>query len=854
MISLPIDASIPEILDSLRQNPCLVLIAPPGSGKTTRVPPALLGSGLLRPENPGIILLQPRRVATRGVAARIADENGWKLGEEVGYQIRFEKRAGPRTRLRVETEGILNRRIVADPFLEGIGAVILDEFHERSLHTDLAIALLKEIRSTVREDLILIVMSATLDPAPISRFLDDCPVIEAKGRTYPVEIFHALTPRSAINQGVVAALEKLLAENDDGGDILVFLPGVEEIRRAGAELGRLSAQASLTVLPLHGSLSTEEQDRALRPAASRKVILATNIAETSLTIEGVRSVIDSGLAKVASYDASRGLDRLTVSRISRASADQRAGRAGRTGPGRCVRLWSEAEHRALEASETAEIDRLDLASTLLNVHVWSGAGASDFGWFSPPSSSRHEAAERLLVLLGALGHVDRKITPIGKDLLRIPAHPRIARILLQAASEGYPRSGATISSLLSEKDILDARRSSSARTERSLSDLFSRVEAFQEAEARQFAIHLLDRGIDVSAVRQAARVRDDLLKISGRVLGDSNRDHGKPDDETLLRWLLLAYPDRVVRMRGVEGTGVMVGGRGIRLSGESQVRDQEFLLAMDPREERYAGLLEARVRVASAIRPEWLEEFFPHQVRRERIVTYNSERRRAVAVSSIYFSDLLIKQDASGRVDPSEASSALAEFLSADVEAFFRNDASAGPWLERLAFLRKTMPDADWPTFDREALVEILGEACQGVSTLDELQRVPLAPLLKGRLSYEQSRRLDEEAPEAIVVPSGNRIRLTYEPTRTPVLAVRLQEVFGWQESPKLAGGRVSVVLHLLGPNYRPVQITDDLGNFWADTYFQVRKDLRSRYPRHSWPDEPLKAKPEAKGGRRKAD
>ena len=852
MIPLPIDENIPQILESLRRNRCLVLVAPPGSGKTTRVPPALLRSGLLDSKHPGILLLQPRRVAARGAAARIAEENGWVLGEEVGYQIRFEKRAGPRTRLRVETEGILNRQIINDPFLDGIGAVILDEFHERSLHSDLAIALLKEIRETVRDDLIVIVMSATLDAEPISRFLGDCPVIQAHGRVYPVDLVYQPTARTQTSQAVAFAVEKLLERNDDdGGDILVFLPGVEEIRRAGAELSGLASKANLAVFPLHGSLSTEEQDRALRPTSRRKVILATNIAETSLTIEGVRSVIDTGLAKVSSYDAARGLDRLTVTRISRASADQRAGRAGRTGPGRCVRLWSEAEQRALEPAETPEIERLDLATTVLTVHVWGVARASDFGWFTPPPTASLEASERLLTLLGAIGDADRKVTPIGHDLLKIPAHPRLARLLLQAISEGYPKVGVAVSALLSEKDIFNDRRGSPTNSERGSSDILARLEALRETESLDGSRDLSHRGIDPAAIRLVIRAREDLLKMSARAFGLGPSRDDRPDDETILRWILLAYPDRVVRMRGVERTGVMMGGRGIRLSHESVVRDHEFLLALDPREERRGGTLEARVRIASAIDPEWLDEFFPGHVRRERVVSYDQERQKGVAVNSTYYGDLLLKQDSTGRVDRAEASKAIVDHLGADVESFFHEDKAASSWLSRLDFLRTAMPEIDWPDFDREAMLDILNEAAEGRATLEELRRVSLVPLLKGRLSYEQSRRIDEEAPEALLVPSGQRIRLTYESGRPPVLAVRLQEVFGWTETPRLAGGRIAVVLHLLGPNYRPVQITDDLGNFWATTYFQVRKDLRSRYPRHAWPDEPLKAKAEAKGVRR---
>ncbi|MBV8230229.1 MAG: ATP-dependent RNA helicase, partial [Planctomycetaceae bacterium] len=384
MIPLPIDPKIPEILASLREHRRLVLVAPPGAGKTTRIPAAIVTGGLLSTEHPALVLLQPRRVATRASAERIAEENGWRVGEEVGYQIRFERRIGPRTRLRVTTEGILNRQLVGDPFLEGVGAVVLDEFHERSLHTDLALALLREVREMVRDDLILVVMSATMDAGPVARFLGDCPVLSVEGRAFPVEVAYRPTTRPAAPQAIVAAVEEALAGPDDPGDILVFLPGAEEIRRAAARLEPLARRDDLLVLPLHGALSAEDQQRPLRPSDRRKVILATNIAETSLTIDGVQTVIDSGLARFASVDPQRGLDRLELGRISRASATQRAGRAGRTGPGRCLRLWSEREQRGLAEADLPEVHRVDLGATVLALHAWGLSDAGRFTWFEPP--------------------------------------------------------------------------------------------------------------------------------------------------------------------------------------------------------------------------------------------------------------------------------------------------------------------------------------------------------------------------------------------------------------------------------------------------------------------------------------
>lgn len=857
MTPLPIDPIVPEIVSTLRQHRALVLVAPPGSGKTTRVPPALLAAGTLSTACPSVVLLQPRRVAARAAAARIADERGWMLGEEVGYQVRFEKRVGPRTRLRVETEGVLERQLVADPFLEGVGAVVLDEFHERSLHTDLALALLKESREAGRDDLLLVVMSATLDAGPVARFLGDCPVIRAEGRTFPVTISYRPTVRPAAADSVAAAVDEALADPAaDPGHVLVFLPGADEIRRAA---GALAGRAGLDVLPLHGSLSAEDQDRALRPSDRRKVVLATNVAETSITIDGVRTVIDTGLARSASHDPARGLDRLELGRISKASADQRAGRAGRTAPGRCVRLWAEREQRGLAESETPEVARVDLASTVLALHAWGTTDPARFGWFEPPPADRLAAAGSLLVMLGALTEPEHRLTPLGRSLLDVPAHPRLARLLAAAAADGHPRAGAALAALLSEKDLLatgprhPGGHFTRAATARGDSDLLVRLDLLAEAERARFGPALRDRGTDPHAARRVARTRDDLLRTARRLPGGRDERPGGPEVDQVLRWVLLAYPDRVVRRRGREATGLMVGGRGVRLDPSSVVREADYFLALDPREDRRAGAgpREARVRIASAVRPEWIEEEFPGSLRRERSVRFDADRQRAVGVTSVWYRDLLMSEETHARVDMAEASAALADALRTRAREFVAGDEAASAWLGRVEFLRRAMPELGWPEFDDEALGEMIAAACAGRRTLDEVRAVPLVPLLRGRLGHVLARTLDEQAPEALTVPSGSRIRLAYEPERPPVLAVRLQELFGWTETPRLAGGRVPVVLHLLGPNFRPVQVTDDLRSFWATTYFQVRKDLRARYPRHAWPDDPLSARAEARGGRR---
>ncbi len=456
MTELPIDASLNRIIEQLTPG-SLVLVAPPGSGKTTRVPPAILRSGLLSADHPAVIVLEPRRVAARAAAARIAEEQGWRLGEEVGYQIRFERRFSSQTRLRFLTEGILTRQLLADPFLDNVGAVVIDELHERSLHGDLALALLREIRQEVRPDLILVAMSATLDAAPVAHFLNDCPIVRVEGRAHEVSIQYRPADRPASPETIVPVIQEWLSAPGGSGHFLVFLPGLAEIRRVARRLEPAAAGMGALVLPLHGSLPAEEQDRAIRPSDRRKIILSTNVAETSLTIDGVTCVIDSGLARIVRYDGQRGVDRWELVRISRAAADQRAGRAGRTGPGVCVRLWSERDHRARPAFEQPEIHRVDLSATVLTLYAWGVSDPARFGWFDPPAPDRLTAAGQLLLLLGGLAGDPPRITPLGRAMLDLPVHPRLARLLIAARDDGRADDGAAIAALLSEKDIRRAR-------------------------------------------------------------------------------------------------------------------------------------------------------------------------------------------------------------------------------------------------------------------------------------------------------------------------------------------------------------------------------------------------------------
>jgi ATP-dependent helicase HrpB len=840
IVPLPIDSHLAEIVGGLRASNSLVVVAEPGAGKTTRVPPAILRLNILGGEHPNLIMLQPRRVAARAAAQRIADENRWPLGgTEIGYQIRFEKRLTDQTRIRILTEGILTRQLLADPFLEGVGLVILDEFHERSVHIDLAIAMLRELQQTVRPDLKIIVMSATLQAEPAAKFLGNCPIIRVPGRMFPVEIEHRPHASLKLIPRAVAAIEDVLGHAESAGDILVFLPGAEEIRRVQRELG---AHDDLAILPLHGSLPPGEQFRALEPSSRRKVVLATNIAETSLTIDGVRWVIDTGLARVPEFDPRRGIDRLELKQISKASATQRAGRAGRTAPGRCVRLWSAKEQAALEDFELPEIKRVDLCSAVLDLHAWGKPKPGEFGWFEAPPAESLVAAQSLLELLGAF---DPKV---GKILTRLPLHPRLGRLLVAAAEAGYVEEGAALAALLSEKDVrrpdYSQPRHLRGPATQSDSDLLLRLDDLNS--------HRRDEAIDPITLRQVEKVRDELSRLAHRMHAAKARE---PSREMLLKLPLYAYPDRVCRRRANDSAaGLMTGGSGVRLDPESIVRRGEFFLALDAWHDPRSPTSEAQVRVASAIEVQWLHELFPQFITREKKVEFDESRQRVKASIITRYRDLVIAEEANVAVNAEDASRVFIDSIRPQAESIFAADESASQVLARVAFLRRHMPEHPWPVFDAKTLGDILEENGAGKKSVEEMKRQDLAGALESRLPYPLNDLLRQHAPVAMEVPTGNRIRLEYRAGgEAPILAVRLQEVFSWTDTPRIAGGRVAVLLHLLGPNYRPVQITSDLKSFWKTTYFQVRKDLRVRYPKHSWPEDPLTALPVAKGSRRSA-
>ncbi len=858
--TLPIDHVLPDVVAALRQHNAVVLRAPAGAGKTTRVPPALLDAPL---GDGRIIMLEPRRLAARTAAARIANERNSRVGDLVGYQVRFDERVSRHSRIVAITDGILLRRLQSDPFLEGIDAVLFDEFHERRLDSDLALGMVRRVQQTVRPDLKIVVMSATLDPAPIAQWLGNCPIIESQGRTFPVEIEYSRGhDRRPLPQRAAEGVARVLPGTP--GDVLVFLPGVGEIRRTERELEPLARRLDLAVMPLFGDMPAEEQDQVLAPNPRRKIVLATNVAETSVTIDGITAVVDTGYARVMQFDPHVGLDRLELTPISNASADQRAGRAGRTQPGHCLRLWDEAAHRARPDYESPEIRRLDLAGPVLQLRCWGESDVLAFPWYETPAPDSIAQANRLLQRLGALSNDD--VTDVGRAMVRLPVHPRLSRLLLAGVRLGIPGRAALCAALLSERDPFHrggGPGSPATRPHVSQSDVVDRVAAFEEFEQRgQTETHL--GSLNIGAARSIQRVRDQLL----RLLGDEHimdamdsmeqplpsgpsprpaplnerppqRGERGDNDEQLMRALLAGFPDRLARRRDVgSDKGVMVGQRGVRLSPRSLVTTAELFLCIDVD----GAASDAIVHQASAVERKWLP---PELLRTADELFFHPSQRQVTARRRTYWDDLLLDESPAQVPQSDEAAELLFQAAVPQWDRVFPGgDDVLTTFINRVRSLSSWMPEAGLPSLDHDQLHSVLRELCRGRRSFAELQKAPWLAAVQGLLSYEQLRLLDREAPERIAVPSGNRIRLEYEPGRPPVLAVRIQEVFGLRQTPRIAAGRVPVLLHLLAPNMRPQQVTDDLESFWANTYEVVRKELKRRYPKHSWPEDPLAAEP----------
>lgn len=823
---LPVAASLPALRDALEHPGVAVLQAPPGAGKTTIVPLELLDQPWLAGRR--IVMLEPRRLAARAAARRMAFLLREPVGETVGYRVRFDSRVSPRTRIEVVTEGVLTRIRQDDPALEGIGLLLFDEFHERSIHADLGLALALETRSVLRPDLRLLVMSATLDGERVARLLDDSPVITSRGREYAVEIrYRPRTQGQRLDAAVAGVIREALEAHR--GDILGFLPGVAEIRRTGERLEQSALPRGIRLHQLHGMRSLEEQDAAIvpAPAGSRKVVLATSIAETSLTIEGVAVVIDAGLMRVPRFSPRTGMSRLETVRVTRASAEQRRGRAGRTAPGVCYRMWSAADEAGLVPFNTPEILATDLAALALHLAAAGVRRPDQLRWLDPPPESSWNQAIELLGLLGAIDREGR-ITPRGRAMADLPIHPRLGHMMIEARRLQLGSLAAELAALLSDRDI--ARSDSGAEAD---ADIRLRLDALRRGRG------VPGLTVDHGALRRAqAEAAEWRRRLHAR---------GTAAESEAGRLLALAYPDRIARSRGGPGRFLLRNGRGARLGSGQSLARSEWIVAADLDD---AGS-ESVIRTAAPLAPEVVEELARDAESADEVIwdegTASVRPRRIRRLGAI-----VIDERSLPRPDPEQVRAVLLRAIaSAGIERLPWSD-EALLLRQRLAFLHRV--DPDWRDVSDQALLAVLdqwlGPEIEGMNRLEQLTPVRLKQALSRLVPPDRRAALDRLAPERIEVPSGSRIAIDYSDPERPVLAVRLQEVFGLRATPRIAGGRVSLTLHLLSPAYRPVQVTRDLESFWQTGYFEVRKDLRGRYPKHPWPDDPLTA-PAGRRGRR---
>jgi ATP-dependent helicase HrpB len=841
---LPVYELEPAILASLRGRGRVIVRAPTGSGKSTQVPQMLLRAGLL--DRGEAVVLQPRRLAARMLARRVAEEVGTPLGERVGYQIRLESRVSERTRIRFVTEGILLRQMTFDPGLRGVAAVVFDEFHERHLYGDISLAKALAIQRTVRPDLKIAVMSATLDAGALRDYLAPCDVLESLGRTFPVRIEYLAKPANFETDPVwdVAARECERAAGATGGDMLVFMPGAYEIGRTIQAIQGLRGLRDFAVLPLHGELPPEAQDRAVARSPGRKIIVSTNVAETSLTIDGVTTVIDSGLARTARFDPARGINTLLVERISAASADQRAGRAGRTAPGVCVRLWTEREHAQRPAHELPEVKRLDLSEVVLTLKASGIDDLSAFDWFERPDARGLEKAESLLRDLGALSGPAGAITEVGRRMLRFPVHPRYARMFLEAQERGCVRSVALMAALTQGRNFLlrgAARQVEEAREEalgeEHESDFFLLMRAWRFADRSAYSLDACRRlGIHAQAARQVGPLFEQFVGIAADEGLDASER--RIDGAEVRKCVLAGFPDHLARRldAGTLRCELIHGRRGM-LARESAIGKAPLFVAAEITEVGgRAGEVSVILNIATAVEEAWLRELFPGELRDLREVTYDAAAKRVVARRERRFRDLVLEsRSGSDDVPENEAAALLAREVLAGRIAIDAWDEAAEQWITRVNRMAEWFPEYEVNPVtpaDRTTLVE---QVCYGETSARGVKGREVMPVLRDWLTAEQLAAMDEVVPERLTMANGRRSRLTYAREGPPVLSARIQELFGIDGGFTLGRGRVPVRIEVLAPNQRPIQVTDDLGSFWRDIYPKIKPELSRRYPRHEW-------------------
>ena len=845
---LPIYEIQEAIVASVRDQRRVIISAPTGSGKSTQVPQMLLNAGLLGTGQ--VVVLQPRRLATRLLASRVAWERKTELGSEVGYQIRFENVTSPQTRIRFVTEGVLLRQLVLDPALPGVSAVIFDEFHERHLYGDITLARALDLQETIRPDLKLIVMSATLDAARLEEYLAPCRVLESQGRTYPVTMRFSGSPSYTDKRPVweqAAEAFSDFVQSGGEGDVLVFMPGSYEIIQTIQAISNTNESRGFVLLPLHGELPPREQDAAVARYEKRKVVVATNVAETSLTIDGVRCVIDSGLARIPRYDPQRGINTLLVDKISRASADQRAGRAGRTAPGTCLRLWSQEEHAHRPAQEAPEIKRLDLAEVILTLKAADIANLSKFRWLDPPEQMALTRGEQLLADLGALEPnqetAESRITDVGRKMLAFPLHPRYSRMLLAAAEYRCVHQACLIAALTQGRDLLlrNVDRETNERREdllgeKAASDFWILMRAWNYAARNNFQLEACRKlGLHMVTARQVGPLFQQFLDIARREGLETNPT--EVPDQALQKCILIGFSDRVARRvdSGTLRCDLVHGRRGL-LARDSAVHHSPLLVAAEVREvEGKDKTVNTLLSLATAVEEAWLRDLFPKDLTTSLRVFYEPADKRVYAEETLRFRDLTI---GARRADPPpEAESA--KLLSQEVLAgrllLKTWDHAVEQWILRLNLLQTWCPELQLPPVDDEARKYLVEQVCQGAVGYKDIKDKPVKPIIQAWLNSTQRDMVEKYAPERLSLSNGRTPKVTYETGAPPHIALKIQELYDVQSLPKIGMNKTAVVVHILAPNQRPVQITSDLAGFWQTHYPRIKQELQRKYPKHQW-------------------
>jgi ATP-dependent helicase HrpB len=882
-VKLPIFELESRLTADLRAHSRLVLQAPTGSGKSTQVPQILLDGGLAGDGE--IVVLQPRRLATRMLAARVAQERGVRLGEEVGYQIRLDKVCSKQTRIRFVTEGVLLRQMLGDPELSGVAVIIFDEFHERHLYGDITLARALDLQETRRPDLKLVVMSATLDAGALQKYLAPCELLTSRGRTFPVDVEYLEKPIGDFPVWDAAAEEFERVARQTEGDVLVFMSGAYEISRTISAIRNTRAGSQCAVLPLHGELPAADQDAAVARCEQRKVIVSTNVAETSLTIDGVRVVIDAGQAKIARFDPYRGINTLLVERISRASAEQRAGRAGRTAPGRCVRLWTEREHHERPAQELPEVKRLDLAEVVLTLKASGVEDVAKFRWLEAPDPRSLERALTLLTDLGALAvsgtgvppvivpqasppavpapaasvpdrrgrlsHSDRRdacptampgaITPLGRRMLAFPAHPRYARMLLAAHELGCVPTVVQIAALTQGRGLLRRADGKQMQQERDTalgesaeSDFFIHLRALRFAERCNFNPQTCrPLGIHAPAAREAAALAGQFLRIAKDEEIDTTAR--EIPAEAVQRCVLAGFPDMVAqRLDGATLRCALVHGRKGVLARESVV-GTPLLVASEVREVEIRGDVETLLTLATAIKEEWLRELFPDGIRETTEVFFDSTLRRVLGKKQTRFHDLVLHSEQSDKVPHEQAAALLAREVEAGTCPLKLWDNTVEQWILRLNQLAEWFPEYELPKLGDDERRMLVEQICHGAVSYKDIKERPVWPVVKSWLSPLQQQLLDDQAPERIELPNGRKAKIVYAAGTAPHIATRIQDLYGVTGELRIAAHRIPLVIQVLAPNHRPIQITQNLATFWKDSYPKIKQELQRKYPRHEW-------------------